>query len=114
MIGNQRTMLAYSCVNIRIEALLGGIWREHSLIDVWCIPGVGKNFFSVSTAAERGFTYRLDMQKCELVKDSEVIVTGEKHRGLYKLHIRSIKPEMPAEVFLAHQVKMLHLRHDGL
>jgi hypothetical protein len=114
VVGNKRTMLAYGCGNIRIEALTGGVWREHYLSDVWYTPDVVKNLFSVSAAADKGFTYRLDKNCCELIKDDKVIVSGERHQGLYKLHIRPIVPEVAAEVLVAHKVETLQVWHERL
>ena len=58
------------------------------------------------------FTYRLDIQKCEHVKNCEVIVTGERHHDLYNLHILPIQPETPAEVLLVPKVETLQLWHE--
>ena len=54
------------------------------------------------------------MQKCELVKDGEVIVTSERHCGLYKLHIKAIKPETSDEVLIPHKVETLQFWHERL
>ncbi len=114
IVGNQRTMLAYGSGNIRVEALVDDVWREHYLSDVWYAPDVVKNLFSVPAAADKGLTYRLDKSRCELVKQDTVIVTGERHHGLYKLHLRPIQPEMPATVLVTFKPETLQVWHERL
>ena len=114
IVGNQHTMLAYGYGDIRIEALVDGVWYEHYLKDVWYVPDVVKNLFSVTTATDKGFVYRQDKQRCELVKDGKPLLTGERYHSLYKLHIRPVLPETPAEVLITHKVDTLQVWHERL
>lgn len=114
MVGNQRTMLAYGYGDIQVKALVQGMWYDHYMKDVWYTPEVVKNLFSVPAAADKGLVYRLDKDRCELVKNGNVIVTGERNCSLYKLLIKPIRPDDPAVVCVAHKVEMLQVWHERL
>ena len=113
-LGNHKLMLAYGCGNIQVETLVNGKWKQYHLKDVWYTPDVVKNLFSVPTAADKGMEYWLDHSSCQITKNGETVVVGERHCGLYRLAMKVIRPKSPAEVHVASGVDSLQVWHERL
>ena len=112
--GNQKIMLAYGSGDIIIEAQIAGVWSRHYLKDVWYTPEVVKNLFSIPSAADKGFNYWLDNKCCKITHEGETFIVGERHLGLYKLLIRTVKPEVPAQVCAVSKIETLQVWHERL
>ena len=112
--GNQKIMLAYGSGDIIIEAQIAGVWSRHYLKDVWYTPEVVKNLFSIPSAADKGFNYWLDNKCCKITREGETFIVGERHLGLYKLLIRTVKPEVPAQVCAVSKIETLQVWHERL
>ena len=113
-LGNHKLMLAYGQGNIQIETLVNNEWKKYYLKDVWYTPDVVKNLFSVPTAADKGLEYWLDQRSCRITKNGETVVVGKRHGGLYKLILKVIPPQSPAEVYVASRVDSLQVWHERL
>ena len=113
-LGNRKLMLAYGQGNIQIETLVNNEWKKYYLKDVWYTPDVVKNLFSVPTAADKGLEYWLDQWSCRITKNDETVVVGKRHGGLYRLILKVIPPESPAEVYVASRVDSLQVWHERL
>jgi transposase len=72
-----------------------------ALKDVRYTPEVVKNLFSVSSAADEGFTYWLHKDTCRLMQGNEIILVGKRHNSLYKLLLCVVQPSEPAQVLIA-------------
>jgi len=114
MLGNQKLMLAYGQGDIEVETLFDNIWRRHHLKDVWYVPEVVNNLFSVPTAADKELEYSLNCCECKITKNGNTLVVGERHRGLYKSIMKAIQPNNPADVFVANKLDTLQVWHERL
>lgn len=114
MLGNQKLMLAYGKGDIQVEAFVDNCWNRHYLQNVWYVPDVVKNLFSVPQTADKGMEYWLNKDTCRITKNGTTLVVGKRHCGLYKLVIRVITPESPAEVYVANKVESLQVWHERL
>lgn len=113
-LGNKRTMLAYGKGDIPVEVLVNGRWVKNHLKDVWYTPEVVKNLFSLPSALDKGLKCWMDKGRCRLLKDDQTVVEGERQHGLYKLLLRPLEPETPAEVYVANKVDTLQVWHERL
>jgi hypothetical protein len=113
-LGNQKLMLAYGRGDVMIEALVGNKWFKHCLKDVWYTPDVIKNLFSVPTAADKGFEYWLNKDSCRITQNGEPVIIGNRHHLLYKLSVRVVKPDVPAQVYTAQKIDTLQTWHERL
>ena len=114
MLGDQRQMLAYGHGDIMIETHVDNEWHKHYLEDVWYTPEVAKNLFSVPIAADKGYDHWLNKGSCRITYNGESIVVGIRHHSLYKLLLRVIKPELPAQGFVAQKADTLQTWHERL
>ena len=79
---------------------------------MWYTLHVVKNLFSVPAAAEKGIEYHLDRFQCSLTKENTTLVVGERHEGLYKLHLRAVLPGNPVKVLVAEKAEKLQVWHE--
>ena len=112
MTSNQRFMLAYGSGDIAVEALVDGVWTRHIMKDVSYTPDVAKNLFSIPSTADKGFEYWLDNKQCRIIRDGETFVVGERHQGLYRLCIRVLQPDVPAQVCIVTKTESLQVWHE--
>lgn len=110
--GNQQVMLAYGSGDIDFEAQVDSVWSRHYMQDVWYTPEVVKNLFSVPATTEKGFEYWMGSKQCKITRGGETFVIGERHQGLYKLNIRVILPDVPAQVCIASKTETLQVWHE--
>ena len=108
-LGNKKQMLAYGQGDIYIEAVVDGKCKLHCLKDVWYTPDVVMNLLSVSSATDKGAEYYSDKGCCRLMRDGEVLIVGERYDKLYKLIVRTVKPESPVVVCIANKVETLQV-----
>ena len=113
-VGNHKLMLAYGQGDINVETVVNNERKKHHLKDVWYTPDVVKNLFSVPTAADKGMQYWLDKRSCNITKNGETLVVGNRNGGLYQLVMKVIPPQLPAEVYVASRVDTLQAWHERL
>ena len=111
---NKGVMMAYGEGDIEVESFVDGQCLNHTLKNVWYTPDVVKNLFSVPAAADKGIAYHLDRYQCSLVKENTTLVVGERHDGLYKLHLRAVLPCNPVKVLVAEKPEKLQVWHERL
>ena len=107
-------MMAYGEGDIEVESCVDGQCLKHMLTNVWYTPDVVKNLFSVTSAADKGIEYYLDRYQCSLVKEETTLVVGERHEGLYKLHLCAVLPFNPVKVVIASKADKLQVWHERL
>ena len=113
-LGHKGVMMAYGEGDIEVESFVNGVCLSHTLKKVCYTPDVVKNLFSVPAAADKGITYHLDRFQCSLVKENTTLVVGERHNGLYKLHLHAVLPSNPEKVLVAEKAEKLKVWHECL
>ncbi|GBO19891.1 hypothetical protein AVEN_240191-1 [Araneus ventricosus] len=82
--------------------LVSGKWENNHLSDVWFVPEVSRNLFSLSRAVDKGYDFKVDKNGCYLSKDGRVRLAGKRpSRGLYALKLKVLMPEKSVDVLMA-------------
>ncbi|KAH9124036.1 hypothetical protein AeMF1_005125, partial [Aphanomyces euteiches] len=68
-----------------------------TLDDVWYIPTIQFNLFSLPRVMERGFSIKFIRNACFIMRNDEVYAQGFKHNLLYTLDIANPLPIVPDE-----------------
>jgi transposase InsO family protein len=112
--GNQDVMFAYGSGEIQVTSDVDGVKSKHRLTDVWYTPDVIENLFSVPAAAAKGCEYWLTEERCELLLNGRVILTGHRDQGLYCLNIQVLAPDVQAVACITHSTETLQIWHEKL
>ncbi|KRZ05170.1 hypothetical protein T4B_6865, partial [Trichinella pseudospiralis] len=65
--------------------------------DVWYVPKLGLNLFSIGKATEKGFNFTANAAGCTFRKNGCVKLSGVRNlNGVYELHMRVCIPDKPA------------------
>lgn len=92
-----------------------GKWQQNHLTDVWFVPKISRNLFSISQNVEKGFKFMADESGCQFKKNGETKMIGRKtERELYVLNMRVKIPDVAAEVYIASTYDTLQLWHERL
>ena len=114
-VGNNELLSAHGKGTINIEVMLNGIWHKHTINDVWYVPEMGRNLFSVAAITEKGYDFVASKNSCSISRNGEVLIVGKKVESqLYELKMKSIKPETMVEVNISAAVDTLQLWHERL
>ena len=100
---------------IEIEASVNGSSSRLDLADVWYVPEIQKNLFSVLSAQDKNADSEFisKMDKCYLKIRGAVVLTGQrtKNGGLFQLNIRNVVP-CKNEVNTIESKNVLQLWHE--
>jgi transposase InsO family protein len=101
---------------VEIEAAVGGRWNKITLTDVWCVPSIQKNLFSVLAAQDKrqNSEFISTTETCNFKVDGLVQLIGvcDRFGGLYKLAVRSTKTSSLDEVNVTGTNNLLQLYHE--
>jgi hypothetical protein len=99
---------------VEIEAAVGGRWNKITLTDVWCVPSIQKNLFSVLAAQDKRQNSEFISTTETFKVDGLVQLIGVRDRfgGLYKLAVRSTKTSSLDEVNVTGTNNLLQLYHE--
>ena len=101
-LGDGRTINALGSGTIDVEMLVNGAWKKNQFTDVWYVPSIGRNLFSVTASIRRGFNFTANNSVCVFLKRNSVCLTGVLNsRGLFELKMRVC---IPSEVSLLSAV----------
>lgn len=94
---------------IRLEANVGGKTSDVVFADVWYIPSISHNLFSVLQALDsnRDVKFSAQAEHCELQRSNgQVLLTGARaHQGgLFQLHVKSKRPQATIAAAVAAKV----------
>lgn len=80
--------------SISIEAAVDGHWKRFELTNVWLVPGISKNLFSLLAAQDHRPRSKFESTavSCKLYEGKRILVSGSRQvcGGLYKLAIRFV------------------------
>ncbi|GFR24645.1 retrovirus-related Pol polyprotein from transposon TNT 1-94 [Trichonephila clavata] len=116
-VGNSDAIMAYGHGTVNIEIKVNCKWEKHHLTEVWYVPDISKNLFSISQTLKRGFKFQASKDECSLLRDGRVRLKGVRTvHGLYALEIRVLYPKVcvAAEVCVASADQSLQLWHERL
>ncbi|GFQ75380.1 retrovirus-related Pol polyprotein from transposon TNT 1-94 [Trichonephila clavata] len=116
-VGNSDAIVAYGHGTVNIEIKVNSKWEKHHLTEVWYVPDISKNLFSISQTLKRGFKFQASKDECSLLRDGRVRLKGVRTvHGLYALEIRVLYPKVcvAAEVCVASADQSLQLWHERL
>ena len=106
--GNGGIIQAFGCGTIPVKVTFRKWSYETLLTDVWYVPDLCRNLFSVSQAVKKGYTFTIERNICRLVLNGKVKLCGSvTSSGLYKLHM---KLNRQSEALLVQPMKLWHER----
>ncbi|KRZ92876.1 PiggyBac transposable element-derived protein 2 [Trichinella sp. T8] len=108
-VGNGDAVPAYGRSTVNFKVFIKRKWILNRMEDVYYVPKLGFNLFSIGKAAEKGFNFTA------FRKNGRVKLSGIRSlNGIYKLHVRVCIPEKPAYVHLNAVDALLQLWHERL
>ncbi|KAG8172649.1 hypothetical protein JTE90_009811, partial [Oedothorax gibbosus] len=114
-VGNNSTILAYGQGVIDVKMKIGGQWIKNYLTNVWYVPEVGRNLFSISETISKGYKFEADMKGCWFTRHEKVQLVGKPTtKGLYALEMCVIVPEVAAEIYVASSEESAQVWHERL
>ncbi|GFR07771.1 retrovirus-related Pol polyprotein from transposon TNT 1-94 [Trichonephila clavata] len=116
-VGNSDAIVAYGHGTVNIEIKVNSKWEKHHLTEVWYVPDISRNLFSISQTLKRGFKFQASKDECSLLRDDRVCLKGVRTvHGLYALEMRVLYPKVcvAAEVCVASADQSLQLWHERL
>ncbi|GFV68888.1 retrovirus-related Pol polyprotein from transposon TNT 1-94 [Trichonephila clavipes] len=106
--------MAYGHGTVNIEIRINNKWERH-LTEVWYVPDISRNLFSISQTLKKCFKFQASKDECSLLRDHRVRMKGVRTvQGLYALEMRVLHPEISAEVCVASADQSLQLWHERL
>ena len=105
-VGNDAVIQAYGMGRINVEMFVDEKWCSAFLTDVWYVPELRVNLFSLIVAEMKGYCISAENSQLQLIRDGVVVGTGMRDgKSLYKMNMRVIKPDESAAVYLADAAK---------
>lgn len=102
--------------SVEVESNYNGKKTRLTLSNVWYVPTLTKNLFSVLAAQDKlcDSTFISTTKECKMVLNGEVFVVGNRNHngGLYKLQLKTILPKHPIHVNAVSTSSMLQLYHE--
>jgi len=93
-VGNNNIILAYGYGRINTEMFVNGKWIPSFLTDVWYVPKVGVNLFSLIIAEMKGYCICAENSQIKLIRDDVIVGTGVREgKSLYKMNMCVVKPD---------------------
>ncbi|KAK9700733.1 hypothetical protein QE152_g31058 [Popillia japonica] len=102
-VGNNEIIHAYGEGTINVKMRIHGLWQQNHLKNVWYVPKIGRNLFSIGQTMKKGFLFSANQNGCIFKKDGTVKLRGKRTtKGLFVLDMQVCLPEIDAEVQIAH------------
>lgn len=74
--------------NIKVKTFDGKALLNSELKNVLHVPELKCNLLSISSASDRGCTFKLRREDCKIKKNNSVIAIGKREKKLYKLILK--------------------------
>ncbi|GFQ67360.1 protein shank, partial [Trichonephila clavata] len=75
---NSDAIMAYGQGTVNIEIKVNSKWERHHLTEVWDVPDISRNLFSISQTLKKGFKLQASKYECSLLRDDRVRLKGSK------------------------------------
>ncbi|KAJ3655416.1 hypothetical protein Zmor_014548 [Zophobas morio] len=90
IVGNNETIYAEGEGDVLITSYVNGQVLEQGMSEVWYVPEIGKNLFSISAASNRGVNALFSKHTLQLFSRGKVVATGQLAKnGLFEMNIRA-------------------------
>lgn len=110
----KETLMAVGKGNIKLSSLTDS--QDIMLLDVWYVPQLSRNLFSVLAAHDRNMNseFKSSTRECWLKIDDKVVLHGtrEPYGTLYKADIRPNLPKEIAVINAVEETSLLQLYHE--
>ncbi|GFU43372.1 retrovirus-related Pol polyprotein from transposon TNT 1-94 [Nephila pilipes] len=117
-VGNSDAIMASGHGTVNIEIRINNKWEIQHLTELWYVPDISRNLFSISQTLKKGFKFQASKEDYSILRDDRVHMKGVRTvNGIYALEMRGIYapyPEVSAEVCVASADQSLQLWHDRL
>lgn len=112
--GGQK-LVAYGCGQVNVKTLVAGKWLENHLTDVWYVPDLKYQLFSVSHALTKGLNVVFKNQFCLVKNGNQTIAIGQKsENGLFLMEMLAKNPRKPATVLISSSSDTLQVMHERM
>ncbi|KAJ3662741.1 hypothetical protein Zmor_007072 [Zophobas morio] len=89
-VGNNETIYAEGEGDVMITSYVNGQVLEQGMSEVWYVPEIGKNLFSISAASNHGVNALFSKHTLQLFSRGKVVATGQLAKnGLFEMNIRA-------------------------
>ncbi|KAJ3644147.1 hypothetical protein Zmor_026819 [Zophobas morio] len=89
-VGNNETIYAEGEGDVMITSYVNGQALEQGMSEVWYVPEIGKNLFSISAASNHGVNALFSKHTLQLFSRGKVVATGQLAKnGLFEMNIRA-------------------------
>jgi transposase InsO family protein len=103
---------------VHLKALVSGNQHDVKLDNVWYVPKLNRNLFSVLAAQDKNenSVFVSTSEICNLNVNNEKVLVGvrEQNGGLFRLIARTVMPSKPDEVNAISTENLLQLYHERL
>ncbi|KRY85960.1 Retrovirus-related Pol polyprotein from transposon TNT 1-94 [Trichinella pseudospiralis] len=112
---NGDAISAYGRGTVNFKVFTKRKWMLNRKEDVWYVPKLELNLFSIGKATEKDFNFTANAAGCTFRKNGCVKLSGVRNlNGVYELHMRVCIPEKPAYVYVSTANASLQLWHERL
>lgn len=116
-VANGTAVKAIGKGTVNLKVFICGKESEITLCDVWYVPDIMRNLFSVLAAQDRlhNSVFISEREHCSLKVDGKIRLTGKrvKYGGLYKLNVETIRKSTP-DLNVVSSNNLLQLYHERL
>lgn len=115
-IGNGAKIMARGKGGINVLAFNGKEWISKRMLNVLYVPEIHLNLFSSGKAMDHGHQLKSNSERCELLKDDNIVAVGVRREGLFQMLLRVIEPSRDGEAMANVAIKKISLRawHERL
>ena len=103
---------------VMVKTSVNGKWQQRTLSNVWCVPNIAKNLFSVLAAHDKNVNSKIvsDPTSCVLMVNGKPALFGARPPGdgLYKIALKVVVPEKAAEINVLSSEATLQLYHERM
>jgi len=103
---------------VDVQTSVNGCWQQKTLSNVWYVPKITKNLFSVLAAHDKNVNSKFisEPASCSLMVNGKQVLFGARQlgSGLYKIALKVVVPEIAAEVNVLSSEATLQLYHEKM
>lgn len=111
---NKSCIFAYGSGSVNVDVCIGKKWSSATLIDVWYVPDVGRQLFSIRQATKHGNEVTYDSDGVTVRCDSKIVATGKLNGSVYVMNMHVRPPKLRVEANLATTEDKLQGWHERL
>lgn len=113
-VANNQKVYAFGCGRINVQMKVNGNYQDALMNDVWYVPDLTVNLFSVKQATENGVVAVMDCKMVRLLRNNVLVATATSSFGNYLMDMRVILPSSSASVNVASSSDSLQVWHERM